>query len=108
MLERFGLVALVHVKSNPLCLIEFFRDLLALFFELSCFLHLVIEEFLDTLSEFKSKDPATFLFESDWIWGDHADLWFFRSCTLDWLFLRLFIFFRWIRVLIVEALEDHL
>jgi len=108
LLEWFGLVALVRVVANPFCLIEFFWDLLALFFELSCFFHLVIEELLDILSEFESKDPATFLLESDWIWGDHADLWLFGSCTLDWLFLGLFVLFRRIRVLIVGALVDHL
>ena len=61
MLKQFRLDTLVEIETDPLGRVEFFWDLLALLFELSGFLFLVLKQLLDILAKFESEDTATLL-----------------------------------------------
>ena len=61
MLKQFRLDTLVEVETDPLGRVEFLWDLLALLFQLCCFLFLVLKQLLDILAKFKSEDTATLL-----------------------------------------------
>ena len=60
-MKQFRLDTLVEIETDPLGRVEFFWDLLTLFFQLCSFLFLVLKQLLDILAKFESEDTATLL-----------------------------------------------